>query len=153
VFTIQTSTCTAFCDELADYLGDCEHQVRNLCLPRLGEELVTLQAQGRISRWLKTLARIGLVILDDFGLVPMSPSYQPLLLELLEDRHQRGSVLVTSQLPSKLWHGQFQDPTLTDAILDQLAHNAGLIELTVESMRKRSQCSAAPESDKTEPAI
>jgi len=138
---------------LAKAAIDAKQSVRYLRLPRLGEELATLQAQGRISHWLKTLARIDLVILDDFGLVPMSPSYQPLLLELLEDRHQRGSVLVTSQLPIKLWHGQFQDPTLADAILDRLVHNAERIELTGESMRKRNQRSAASESDKAEPAI
>lgn len=138
---------------LAKAAIDAKQSVRYLRLPRLGEELATLQAQGRISHWLKTLARIDLIILDDFGLVPMSPSYQPLLLELLEDRHQRGSVLVTSQLPTKLWHGQFQDPTLADAILDRLVHNAELIELTGESMRKRNQRSAASESDKAEPAI
>lgn len=64
-------------------------------------------AFGEISQWLKALGRIDLLILDDFGLVPMSANHQPLLLELLEDRQQRGSVLVTSQLPIKLWHGQF----------------------------------------------
>ena len=80
----------------------------------------------------------------------MSPSHQPLLLELLEDRQQRGSVLVTSQLPIKLWHGQFQDPTLADAILDRLVHNAEKIELTGESMRKNNQRPPANE-DKPEP--
>lgn len=114
---------------LAKAVIEQKQSVRYLRLPRLGEELASLQAQGRISTWLKTLARIDLLILDDFGLVPMSPSHQPLLLELLEDRQQRGSVLVTSQLPIKLWHGQFQDPTLADAILDRLVHNAEKIEL------------------------
>ncbi|MBS0329457.1 MAG: IS21-like element helper ATPase IstB [Proteobacteria bacterium] len=124
---------------LAKAVIEQKQSVRYLRLPRLGEELASLQAQGRISTWLKTLARIDLLILDDFGLVPMSPSHQPLLLELLEDRQQRGSVLVTSQLPIKLWHGQFQDPTLADAILDRLVHNAEKIELTGESMRKTNQ--------------
>jgi len=137
---------------LAKAVIDAKQSVRYLRLPRLGEELATLQAQGRIGHWLKSLGRIDLVILDDFGLVPMSPSHQPLLLELLEDRYQRGSVLVTSQLPTKLWHGQFQDPTLADAILDRLVHNAELIELTGESMRKRNQHAAETASDKSEPA-
>lgn len=138
---------------LAKAAIDAKQSVRYLRLPRLGEELATLQAQGRIGHWLKALGRIDLVILDDFGLVPMSPSHQPLLLELLEDRYQRGSVLVTSQLPTKLWHGQFQDPTLADAILDRLVHNAELTELTGESMRKRNQRSAEAASDKTERPI
>ncbi len=136
---------------LAKAAIDAKQSVRYLRLPRLGEELALLQAQGRISHWLKTLGRIDLVILDDFGLVPMSPSHQPLLLELLEDRYQRGSVLVTSQLPIKLWHGHFQDPTLADAILDRLVHNAEQIELTGESMRKRSQQSAGTAGDKSNP--
>jgi len=122
---------------LAKAVIDHKHSVRYLRLSRLGEELALLQAQGRISHWLKTLARIDVVILEDLGLVPLSPNHQPLLLEVLEDRHQRGSVIVTSQLPLKLWHGQFQDPTLADAILDRLVHNAEIIELTGESMRKR----------------
>jgi DNA replication protein DnaC len=89
-------------------------------------------------------------MLDDFGLVPMCGSQQPLPLELLEDRHRRGSVLVTSQLPIKLWHGQFKDPTLADAILDRLVHNAELVELSGESMRKKGP-KPATDKDKTDP--
>jgi len=137
---------------LAKAVIEQKKSVRYLRLPRLGEELATLQAQGRISHWLKALGRIDLLILDDFGLVPMSASHQPLLLELLEDRQQRGSVLVTSQLPIKLWHGQFQDPTLADAILDRLVHNAELIELTGESMRKKNQRASTTE-DKSDLTI
>jgi len=144
---------------LAKAVIDAKQSVRYLRLPRLGEELNLLQAQGRTSHWLKTLSRIEVIVLDDFGLVPMSQAHQPLLLELLEDRHQRGSVIVTSQLPIKLWHGQFKDPTLADAILDRLVHNAELVELTGESMRKKAHNQAAEkdqkrvaEKDKTEPA-
>lgn len=127
-----------------------EHKqsVRYLRLPRLSEELAALQAQGRISAWLKAMSRVDLLVLDDFALVPLPPVYQPLLLELLEDRHQRGSVLVTSQLPIKLWHAQFQDPTLADAILDRLIHNAELIELSGESMRKKQKREIGTPSDK-----
>jgi DNA replication protein DnaC len=123
---------------LAKATIDHKRSARYLRLPRLGEELALLAAQGRISHWLKTLGRIDLVILEDFGLVRLAVNHQPLLLELLEDRQQRGSVIVTSQLPIKLWHAQFQDPTLADAILDRLVHNAELIELTGESMRKKT---------------
>lgn len=137
---------------LAKAVIEQKKSVRYLRLPRLGEELATLQAQGRISHWLKALGRIDLLILDDFGLVPMSANHQPLLLELLEYRQQRGSVLVTSQLPIKLWHGQFQDPTLADAILDRLVHNAELIELTGESMRKKNQRASTTE-DKSDLTI
>ncbi len=136
---------------LAKAAIDHKQSVRYLRLPRLGEELALLHAQGRIGHWLKTLGRIDLLILEDLGLVPLSVTYQPLLLELLEDRQQRGSVIVTSQLPIKLWHGQFQDPTLADAILDRLVHNAELIELTGESMRKKAHRAAAS-GDKSDPA-
>ncbi len=128
---------------LAKAVIDHKHSVRYLRLPRLGEELALLQATGRISGWLKALGRIDLLILEDLGLVPLSPSHQPLLLELLEDRQQRGSVIVTSQLPIKLWHGQFQDPTLADAILDRLVHNAELVEMSGESMRKKQRQTTA----------
>ena len=78
----------------------------------------------------------ALAVLGDFGLFPMLQNYQPLLLVLIEERHQRGSLIVTSQLPIKLWHGQFADPTLADAILDRLVNNAEKVELKGESMRK-----------------
>lgn len=127
---------------LAKLVIDDQRSVRYLRLPRLADELATLQAQGRTSHWLKTLSRIDLLVLDDFGLVPMLPSQQPLLLELLEDRHQRGSLLLTSQLPLKLWHGHFHDPTLADAVLDRLVHDAEVVELSGESMRKRGAAHA-----------
>lgn len=137
---------------LAKAVIEHKRSVRYLRLPRLGDELASLQAQSRTSHWLKTLSRIDLVILDDFGLVPLSPSLQPLLLELLEDRHQRGSLLLTSQLPLKLWHAQFHDPTLADAILDRLVHGAELVELKGESMRKRAQAAPpAEDSDNQKP--
>ena len=135
---------------LAKAVIEQKHSVRYLRLPRLGEELIAVQAQQRSGQWLKALSRIDLLVLDDFGLVPLPPAHQPLLLELLEDRQQRGSVLVTSQLPIKLWHGQFHDPTLADAILDRLLHGAEHVELSGESMRKRTR-NAAPTED-TQPA-
>lgn len=129
-----------------------KHSVRYLRLPRLGEELVAVQAQQRSGQWLKALSRIDLLVLDDFGLVPLPTAHQPLLLELLEDRQQRGSVLVTSQLPIKLWHGQFHDPTLADAILDRLLHGAEHVELSGESMRKRTRNTAPTEDTPSIPA-
>lgn len=135
---------------LAKAVIEQKRSVRYLRLPRLGEELACLQAQSRTSHWLKTLSRIDLLILDDFGLVPLSPSQQPLLLELLEDRQQRGSILLTSQLPVKLWHAQFHDPTLADAILDRLVHGAELVELKGESMRKRAHTNPTPEDNDTQ---
>jgi DNA replication protein DnaC len=105
-------------------------------MPRLQDELGLVRAQGKLGAWLKSMSKIPLLILDDFGLIPMAQNDQPLLLELIDDRYQRGSLIVTNQLPVKLWHGQFTDPTLADAILDRLVHNAEKIELSGESMRK-----------------
>lgn len=115
-----------------------KNSVRYLRMPRLQDELALVRAQGKLSLWLKNMSKIPLLILDDFGLIPMSQNDQPLLLELIEDRQSRGSLIVTSQLPIKLWHGQFADPTLADAILDRLVHNAEKVELKGESMRKIS---------------
>jgi DNA replication protein DnaC len=107
-------------------------------MPRLQDELSLVRAQGKLSLWLKNLSKIPLLILDDFGLIAMSQVDQPLLLDLIEDRYQRGSLIITSQLPIKLWHGQFTDPTLADAILDRLVHNAEIVELKGDSMRRKS---------------
>jgi DNA replication protein DnaC len=113
-----------------------KNSVRYLRMQRLQDELALLRAQGKLSLWLKNMSKIPLLILDDFGLIPMSQNDQPLLLELIQDRYQRGSLILTSQLPIKLWHGQFADPTLADAILDRLVHNAEKVELKGESMRQ-----------------
>lgn len=119
-----------------------KYSVRYLRMPRLSEELALVRAQGKLSHWLKAMRKIPLLILDDFGLIPMSQSDQQLLLELIEDRQSCGSLIITSQLPIKLWHGQFTDPTLADAILDRLVHNGEKIELKGESMRKTRSESA-----------
>lgn len=121
---------------LAKAAIDQKHSVRYLRMPRLQEELALVRAQGKLSLWLKNMSRIPLLILDDFGLIPMSQNDQPLLLELIEDRYQSGSLIINSQLPTKLWHDQFADKTLADAIMDRIVHNAEKIELKGESMRK-----------------
>jgi DNA replication protein DnaC len=95
-----------------------------------------VRAHGKLSLWLKNMSRIPLRILGDFGLIPMSQNDQPLLLELIEDRYQSGSLIINSQLPTKLWRDQFADKTLADAIMDRIVHNAEKIELKGESMRK-----------------
>ena len=77
------------------------------------------------------------LVLDDYGLAPLSREQRHDLLEILEDRHGLKSTLVTSQLPLELWHEQIGDPTLADAILDRLVHNAHTIQLKGESMRKK----------------
>ncbi|HXQ77337.1 MAG TPA: ATP-binding protein, partial [Gemmatimonadaceae bacterium] len=93
-------------------------------LPRLFDVLALARGDGHHARLLKSLARVELLILDDWGLAPMTAEQRRDLLEIMEDRHGRGSTMVTSQLPVEHWHEIIGDPTLADAILDRLVHNA-----------------------------
>ncbi len=107
-------------------------------MPRLFGALALSRGDGRHARLLKTLARVELLILDDWGLSGLTQAEREDLLEILEDRHGRGSTIVTSQVPVEQWHEVIGSPTLADAILDRLVHNAHRIELRGESMRKIS---------------
>ena len=93
-------------------------------VPRLFEALAIAKGDGRHARLLKSIAKIDVLILDDWGLGILAPTERRDLLEILEDRHGRGSTIVTSQLPVDHWHEAIGDPTLADAILDRLVHNA-----------------------------
>jgi DNA replication protein DnaC len=105
-------------------------------LPQLLEELALSHHDGRYRRMMKALLKAELLVLDDFGLAPLTTEQQRDLLEIIEDRYDRRSTLVTSQLSVKHWHEILADPTLADAILDRLVHNAYKIELDGDSMRK-----------------
>jgi DNA replication protein DnaC len=105
---------------------------------RLGPELEIARGDGRYPKLLAAYARNDLLILDDWGLAPVTDPLRRDLLEILEDRYGRRSTLVTSQLPVDAWHDYLGDPTLADAILDRLVHNAHRIRLKGGSMRKRS---------------
>lgn len=110
---------------------------RYLRLPRLLEELSVARADGRYSKLLASFARIDLLIIDDWALAPLTAEGRRDLLEILDDRHQARSTIVTSQLPVAQWHDYLADPTVADAILDRLVHNSYRITLKGESMRKR----------------
>jgi DNA replication protein DnaC len=105
-------------------------------LPRLFDLLALARGDGQHARLLKMLARVDLLILDDWGLAPMLPEQRRDLLEIMEDRHGRGSTVVTSQLPVEHWHEIIGDPTIADAVLDRLVHNAHRLTLKGESLRK-----------------
>ena len=105
-------------------------------LPRLLEEFELSRGDGRYGKLLLTLSRIEVLVLYDWGLARFTPRQQRDLLEILEDRHERRSTIVTSQLPIEDWHATMANPTLADAILDRLVHNAYRISLLGESMRK-----------------
>jgi DNA replication protein DnaC len=108
-----------------------------LRLPRFLQELPITKGDGRYGKLMITLAKTDLVILDDWGLAPLSDENRRDLLELLDDRYDRRATVVTSQLPVDHWHEAIGEPTLADAILDRLVHNAYKITLQGESMRKR----------------
>ena len=112
-------------------------------LPRLIEELALAKGDGRIAARMKSLARVDLLILDDWGLEPLDSNARHHLLEILEDRYGRRATLVTSQLPVARWHELIGDPTYADAILDRLVHNAHRLEISGESMRRHTTAIAA----------
>ena len=114
------------------------HSVLYHRVPRLFEALAIARGDGRYARLLKTLGRADLLILDDWGLSVLTAPERRDLLEILEDRHGRASTIVTSQVPVDTWHEVIADPTLADAILDRLVHNAHRLQLAGESMRKRN---------------
>jgi len=112
------------------------HMVLYLRLPRILHDLTIARHDGRYKKLMAALLRTDLLILDDFGIVPVTQEGLRDMLEILEDRYDRRSTLVTSQVPVKRWHEALADPTMADAILDRLVHNAHKIELKGESMRK-----------------
>lgn len=123
----------------------CRHDysVRYFRVPRLTEELLRAGAQQKKSAFLKLLAKADLLVLDDFGLTPLSDPFKRDLLEIVDDRFDKKSTLITSQMPVEAWHPYLDDPTLADAILDRLVHNAYKVELKGESMRKRKPAADA----------
>ena len=114
--------------------GFSAHYLR---LPRLFETLHLAHGDGRYHKLMTGFAKIDLLILDDWGLTKLNAEQRRDLLELLDDRHGHCSTLVTSQIPVDHWHDVIADPTLADAILDRLVHNAYRLHLKGESMRKR----------------
>jgi DNA replication protein DnaC len=108
-----------------------------LRLPRLLQDLPIAKGDGRYGKLMASLAKTDVLILDDWGLAQLHDEHRRDLLEVLEDRHDRRSTLVTSQFPVEHWHEAIGNPTLADAILDRLVHNAYKITLKGESMRKQ----------------
>lgn len=114
------------------------HKVAYRRLPRLFEEVTLAKADGTYGKLLSRLAKVEVLILDDFGLGKLREAHRHDLLEVMEDRYGDRSTIVTSQLPIKQWHEWIGDPTLADAILDRLVHNAYKIELKGPSLRKEN---------------
>ena len=104
--------------------------------PRLLEELHIAHGDGSFARRLNQLAKLDLLILDDFAIAPIAAHERNDLLELLDDRVGSRATLITSQLPVTAWHAWLDEPTLADAILDRIVHGSHKIALKGESMRK-----------------
>ena len=114
------------------------HSVLYWRVPRLIEELRIAHGDGSYLKFLKTIAKAALIVLDDWGLTALATQDRADLLEILDDRVNTGSTLIASQLPIDKWHTYLGEPTLADAILDRLVHHSHRIELKIpgESMRK-----------------
>lgn len=98
--------------------------------------LKVAKAKGTIEAELKKIEKCQLLIMDDAFLVPLDAKERPILLDIIEDRHERKSIVLTSQLPVSNWYDAIGDPTVADAILDRIVHSAHRIELSGESVRK-----------------
>lgn len=108
-------------------------------VPRLFSEIALARLDGRYHSLMASLTKCEVLILDDLFIAPISHDEQKELLEMIEERYERKATIVTSQLEVKAWHGAMPDPTLSDAILDRLVHNAYLIPVKGDSMRKKKR--------------
>jgi DNA replication protein DnaC len=105
-------------------------------LAALFRELALARADGSLRHFLARLARIEVLVIDDWAMAPLNESERREVWEICEDRYQTRSTVLTSQLPVSRWHEQIGDPTIADGILDRLVHNAHRIDMRGESMRK-----------------
>lgn len=108
-----------------------------LNLNRFTEKIMVAKLDGSFVKLLNQLDKVSLLILDDFGLAPMDQNTRLALLQILEDRYNKKSVVIASQLPINKWHEYIAEPTLADAIMDRLMANAHRFELKGESLRKK----------------
>lgn len=118
--------------------------------PRLFADLAQARGEGRIARLLTSIERAQLLIIDDWGPEVLNAEQRRDLLEIVDDRCDKSSILITSQIPIKQWHDIIGDPTIADAILDRIVHNAHRIELKGHSLRRR-QTIQTP--DENHPAV
>ena len=125
---------------LACALGNqaCAQGFRTLYfnLNRLTEQIALAKAEGSLLKWLNSIKKANLLILDDFGIQPIPQQISIILLQILEDRYAKRPIVVASQLPVAEWYNYLGEPTLADAILDRLTANANRIELKGNSMRQ-----------------
>ncbi len=107
-------------------------------MPRLFDEMATARLVGRLPRLIDKRVRVQLLVLDDWGTHCLTGQQRLDLPELFEERYQRRSTLLTAQLPVPGWHQKIGEPTIADAVLGRIIHNAHRIELKGDSMRRKS---------------
>ncbi|MDD9936044.1 MAG: IS21-like element helper ATPase IstB [Myxococcales bacterium] len=106
-------------------------------MPRLLHELLLARADGSYAKLLARFAKTDVLVIDDWGIAPLTDQERRDLLEVLEDRHGARSTIVATQLPVDAWHGYIGEPTIADAIMDRLVHNAHRLDLSGTSLRKK----------------
>lgn len=112
------------------------HSVLYARLNRLLDDLAVARLEGGANRLLSKLAKVSVLILDDFAMTELTAAQRRDLMEVIDDRHERGATVIATQVPVDRWHSLIGDPTYADAILDRLVHQAHRIELKGESLRK-----------------
>ena len=127
-----------------------DHSVLYVRMPRLFEDMAMARLDGRFPKLVDKLARVQLLILDDWGTHGLTNQQRLDLLELFEERYQRRSTIITAQLPVSGWHDMIGEPTIADAILDRIVHNAHRIDLKGDSMRRKDQNVNLTPSENTE---
>ena len=115
--------------------------------PRLLRDLAVARADGSFGKLLDRIARIDVLIVDDWAMAPLADHERRDFLEICDDRYSARSTVLTSQVPISHWHDQIGDPTVADSILDRLVHNAHRIELAGASMRKSKNGKSSAEGD------
>ncbi len=106
---------------------------------RLTEQIALAKTDGSLIKWMDRMTKAKLIILDDFGLQPISHQVKLILLQILEDRYERAATIICSQLPVGKWHEYFDEPTIADAILDRIVPKAHRIDIKGKSLRKTSK--------------
>lgn len=127
-----------------------DHSVFYVRMPRLFEDMAMARLDGRFPRLVDKLSRVQLLVLDDWGTHGLTDQQRLDLLELFEERYQRRSTIITAQLPVSGWHDMIGEPTIADAILDRIVHNAHRISLKGDSMRRRDQNTNLTSTENTE---
>ena len=130
---------------LADAACRVGHRALFLRVPRLLEEMALARAAGEYTSLLGKLSRVDVLVLDDFLLNPMTDVERRDLLEVVEDRYDKTSTVITTQVPTKSWREALCDPTIADAICDRLVHNAHVLKLGGPSVRKKKALEQEPQ--------